>query len=122
MDQGPNFPRGVQTFGFVFEDHTTPNGVLPREPGAQACWYYCKCAIPIVHKVMEGATLEGERDRDINVLNNLARNVAVQYSLESPDEFLIFMDYCKAEALRCDLAWDERIEKPSQYTFIRVHN
>jgi hypothetical protein len=24
----------------IFPDNTTPNGMLPRDKGAQACWYY----------------------------------------------------------------------------------
>lgn len=118
---GPNL-KGVQTLGFVFEDHIHPFGLLPRDPRANACWYYCKCAMQMVRGVDEGAELEGEKDRDINLLNNLARNVAAQYSLDSPDDFLLFIDYCHAEAVRLDMTWDSRIEKPSQYTLIRVSN
>ncbi len=115
-------PAGFQPLGFVFVDHMIPKGLLPNEPGAHACWYYCRCAMQLVMSVDEGQTLEGEKDLDINQLNNIAQAIAAQYSLRVPDEFLLFMDFCKAEAMRLGWTWDERIEKPSNYKFIRVAN
>lgn len=104
---------------FKFMSHTTlVGGYLPNDKRAHACWYYCRCAITAMKAVDDGAQYEGEDDH-INSLNNIARGVAKIYQLESPDEFLKFMDYVKLEAMRCELEWDIRIEKPAAAPHIK---
>lgn len=104
---------------FHFVSHVTRNGgFLPDEPGAHACWYYCRCAILMWKAVVDGADYEGELDH-IDMQNNIARGIATLYSLESPSDFLKFMDYVKLEAIRLDLEWNVKIENPGASTHVR---
>lgn len=90
-----------------FPDHTQPKGALPNQPGAQACWYFYLLAQKIKEKVGDSTEdqfglLEGERwmDKDYE---QLARSIAQQYGLESPDEFAKFWNDVKKEAWICRL-------------------
>lgn len=98
---------------FIFEDHSlSKGGKLPdvdRRP--HACWYYLICAHQNLESAAEGATYEGELDIT-PALNNIARSVATQYNLDSPDDFLKFMSVCVAEADRIGRTWDPRVMKP----------
>jgi len=102
-----------------FPHHTIQHGgVLPDEPAAHAAWYYCKCAIGMFREIHEGAQYEGELDH-INMLNNLVRSVSALYNLNSPDDLLRMMPHCRLEAIRLELGWDDRIEKPFYIGYIK---
>jgi hypothetical protein len=62
-------------------------------------------------EIREGAQYEGEHDHQ-NMLNNLVQSVSALYQLDSPDELLKFMIPVRLEALRLELEWDDRVEKP----------
>lgn len=96
-------------------------GLLPDQPGAHACFYYCRTAMQMLKAVRDGADYQGEIDHQ-NMLNNLARSVALMYRLDSPDDFLAFLDYVKAEALRLELEWNVAIEKPGANRFVKKDN
>lgn len=104
-----------------FVSHIAPSGLLPDVAGAHACWYYCRCAIQSLKRVDQGADYANEVDHQ-NMLHNLARSVALLYRLDSPDNFLIFLDFVKAEALIHQLEWDERIESPALDPFVKRGN
>lgn len=106
---------------FVFVSHTQPNGLLPMDSRAQACWYYCRIAHGHFHAIDDGAQYEGERDHQES-LKNIVWSVAKLYRIEDPDEFLRFMPVCKAEAERHELEWDVRIERPELGTYVKVSN
>lgn len=93
-------------------------GLLPDEPGAHACWYYCRIAIQSMKAVDDGAQYDGELDH-IKMTNNIARSVALLYRLDSPDDFLKFMMYVRIEAARLELEWDQRIETPFNDTYVK---
>lgn len=115
-----NLPEGASLDMFKFAHHSTlMGGLLPDDPRAHACWYYCICAHKNISESKEGALWVGENDNLIR-LNNIARAIALQYNLESPDEFLKFMGHCRLEAARCNIGWDSRIEAPFNEAFIRM--
>lgn len=96
-------------------------GFLPDMPGAHACFYYCRIAIRSLKAVRDGAQYQGEMDHQ-QMLNNIARSVALLYRLDSPSDFLLFMPYVKAEAMRLELEWDINIEHPAAETYITKDN
>ena len=106
---------------FVFVSHMQPNGLLPADARAHACWYYCRLAIGHFNAIDEGAAYEGERDHTES-LKNIVWSVAMLYRIKDPSEFLQFMDTCKREAEHHKLQWDHRIERPEVGTFVRVSN
>lgn len=112
MDRHPIW-NSVRLTPFRFVSHITQyGGFLPDLPGAHACWYYCRNAIRNLKLYDQGADYEGEQDLQ-NMINNLARSTAILYRLDSPDDFLQFMPFVKAEAVtRMELEWDDRIERP----------
>lgn len=95
---------------FIFEEHAVGRGgLLPDfERGAHACWYYCVCAHANLASVSEGAIYEGELDTH-PALNNIARSVALQYQLNDPSEFVVFMPLVIQEAIRSGLGWDPKV-------------
>lgn len=117
----------MESFNVVFHPITFANrtlnqgGLLPDEPGAHACMYYAIAGHRMLARVDEGAVYEDERDH-IGSLKNLAIAIAQQYGLESPDRFLIFMDYVKAQAMIEGMGWDTRIEEPHKLIFITEGN
>lgn len=96
-------------------------GMLPDQPGAHACWYYCRCATQMYKKVRDGADYEGEVDHQA-MYNNLARSVAALYKLESPAEFLQFMWAVRLEAERCELEWYDEAMSPVYHKYITKDN
>lgn len=91
----------------IFPDHTTPKGALPREMGAQACWYFYLMAQKQKERVGKSTEdqfglLETDRWMDKHYVQ-LARTIATVYGLESPDEFAKFWTYVKQEAWICGL-------------------
>lgn len=109
--------KNLEDVGFkrhfpIFDHHTERfGGALPDEKGAHAAWYYCLCAHGMFKDIREGAQYEGEHDHQ-NMLNNLIRSVAALYQLDSPNEVLKYMIHARLEALRLELEWDDRVEKP----------
>lgn len=105
----------------IYVQHVQPYGIIPNTKGGNACWDYCRIAYTSLQSVDSGAQYEGERDHQ-NSLNNIARAVAVKYGLESPSDFLKYMELAKAEAERSELPWDPRIENPGAYSFVKQGN
>jgi hypothetical protein len=90
-----------------FPDHTHPKGALPRLHAAQACWYFYLLAHKIHERVGKSTEdqfglLDGELWMDKHYVN-LARSIAMQYGLESPDEFAKHWDSVRKEARACQL-------------------
>lgn len=114
---------GIEYEFFMYEDHSiAKGGKLPNfERGAHACWYYLICAHANLESVQEGATYEGEMDT-VNALNNIARSVAMQYRLDSPDDFLKFMPVCVDECMRIGKPFDPRVLKPWNEEYRRTMN
>ena len=94
---------------FIYEDHIVPNGVLPREKAVEssAAWHFAKLAMQALDKVPQQATLEGQTDQTIR-LRRIADSVAKLYDIKLED-MMAFMDFVKAEALRCGLFWNDRL-------------
>lgn len=86
-----------------FPAHTVPDGHLPEDIRAQACWYYYLLAHSRWEKTDRGIdnqiVLEGERWLSPHY-DRLAKTVAMIYGLESPSEFAKFWRYVEAEAAR----------------------
>lgn len=95
---------------FIYEDHLTPKGLLPREEKeyASAMWHFCKLAHQVLEKVPSQVVYEGEADQTVH-LRNIAESVKTLYSLHSMDRMMSFVDFCQAEAIRSGLPWDERL-------------
>lgn len=92
---------------FVFAEHTVPLGALTREPREQACWWFYVLAEKIRVKVGKSTEdqfglLEGELWMD-KEYERVAYTVALQYGLESPDEFAKAWPEVIREALRCGM-------------------
>ena len=87
-----------------------PNGVLPRERAneSSAAWHFAKLALAALERIPEQATMEGDKDQTIR-LRNLAESVARLYEV-SLEDMMQFMDFVKAEALRCSLPWNSRFD------------
>ncbi len=81
----------------TYPDLTTPNGELPDDKRAQACWYFYTLAQNLWEKLGKSTEdqfglLDGELWMDPHYVQ-LARSIANLYSLESPDEFAKFWPY-----------------------------
>lgn len=80
---------------FVYEQFTTPNGPLPREMGAQACFFFYMSAEKMREIVGDGASTqiiyEGDLWMDTHY-ENLAWGIATQYGLKDPGEFERYWD------------------------------
>ena len=105
---------------FIFEEHSvSKGGLLPDfERGAHACWYYCICAHQSLESSDEGAVYEGEADLLGPALNNIARSIAMQYQLEDPSQFMVFMPIVIEEARRVGMGWDPRVLNPQDTSFM----
>ncbi len=116
----------ARSFGFRFVDHVTINrdngrvvgGMLQDVPAAHAAWYFCRCAMGMFKEIKLGAQYEGEHDH-FNMINNLCRTIAAQYNLDSPSLLVQQIPQVKLEAARCNLDWDERLERPDLIEYIR---
>lgn len=86
----------VQLTYFEYPQLTYPNGHLPRDKRAQACWYFYTLAQKVKENVGDSTEdqiiLEGELWMDHNY-EQIARSVATLYQLESPAEFMKFWSY-----------------------------
>lgn len=86
----------------TFPDLTHPNGYLPNDKRAQACWYFYTIAQKAKEDIGESTEdqilLETDRWMD-PMYENQARSVALMYQLESPDEFLKFFGFVEKQAL-----------------------
>lgn len=94
----------------IFEDHLTPNGLLPRQmkERASCAWQIARLCIIALERVPEQAVLEGEVDQTVK-LRNIADGVCLQYN-EKIEDVMVFMDFCKAEALRIGFHWPQRFD------------
>jgi hypothetical protein len=92
----------------IFEDQIEPKGLLTRDPRCHACWWYAMLAQKnkrlvgkgpedqiIVYDV--GSTPPVWMDKNYE---KIARSVAIQYGLESPDDFLRYRAVVWAEGVR----------------------
>lgn len=90
-----NSPKNLHYDRFVYEQFTTPNGPLPREMGAQACFFFYMSAEKMREIVGDGASTqiiyEGDLWMDTHY-ENLARGIAAQYGLADPSEFERYWD------------------------------
>ena len=95
---------------FIYEEHLTPKGLLPREikERSSAAWHFARLALTALEKVPEQVTLEGDTDRTVPLLN-LARSVATMYGIKEIGDFLCLMDFVQAEAVRTGLPWNDRL-------------
>jgi hypothetical protein len=96
--------KGALAYEFpIFVDQIEPEGFLNNEAGSHACWYYFCLAMANKQQVGDGPKtqiiLEGELWQSTRY-ENIARGVAAMYGMESPSEFLKFMDLVKKEARR----------------------
>lgn len=115
----------ARVFGFRFVSHISfdketgvyHGGLLEDLPQSHAAWFYCRCAHQLFHEIDSGAQYEGEDDH-INMLNNLCRSIAAQYNLESPSLLLQQIENVKAEAMRCGMGWDPRVERPDLADYV----
>jgi hypothetical protein len=87
----------------IYPSLTTPQGELPKDVRAQACWYFYTLAQKLYEQLGDSTEdqfglLEGERWMDPHYVQ-LARSVATLYRLESPDEFAKFWPYVERQAL-----------------------
>lgn len=86
----------------VYPDLTEPDGFLPRDRRAQACWYFYTIAQlakeTIGESIDDQIILEDELWMD-KQYEQQARTVALMYQLESPDEFLRFFPCVRRQAL-----------------------
>lgn len=86
----------------VYPDLTHPDGFLPDDKRAQACWYFYTLAQQLKERLGNSTEdqfgiLEGNPWMDPHYAQ-LARSVATIYSLESPDEFAKFWTYVEKQA------------------------
>lgn len=85
----------------VYPDLTHPNGLLPNDKRAQACWYFYTIAQHSFETVGDGPEsqiiLEGELWMDKRY-EQQARTVATMYQLESPDEMFKFWRFVEQQA------------------------
>lgn len=88
---------------FNYPNLTKPHGALSSDSRSQACWYFYSLA----HKVYEmvGKSIEdqfGVLDDELWMDKRyvqIARSVAMQYGLESPDEFAKAWDEVRLQAI-----------------------
>lgn len=99
-------PPKVTFSPHTYPDLTHPNGHLPNDMRAQACWFFYLCA-QLAKETIGDSTehqviLEGDLWMDKRY-EQQARTTAMIYGLESPEEFMKFWPYVKAEAKACGL-------------------
>lgn len=106
MKTDPNFSYSA----FIYEDHLTPTGLLPREKKkeASAAWHFTRLAMVILQKIPEQVSYEGNTDLTVPLMR-IAESVAVQYGIKH-ENFLCFMDFVRAEAFRCAMPWNDRLQ------------
>src|SRR5882757_8432851 len=90
----------------IYEDHLSPRGFLPREEQiyASAAWHFARLAMPVLIDVPEQATPEGTPDVTIH-LQGLLYATTTLYAIKDTNRMMQFMDFVKAEALRCGYPW-----------------
>lgn len=99
MVMSPTF--GIAFSHFIYEDLLIPQGALPLDKRAHACWNYYVKAMKSVQKVGKGIDdqiiYDDQPWRDLH-FREQAMAVANQYGLESPDEMFKFWDYVDKQA------------------------
>lgn len=92
----------------MFVDQIEPNGLLTRDPACHACWWYAMLAEKnrqmvgkkltdqiIIYNVGETPPLWMDKNYE-----KIARSVAIQYGLDSPEDFLRYRAVAWAEGAR----------------------
>lgn len=85
---------------------THPNGFLPDDKRAQACWFFYLMAQSAKETVGDGPESQIILEEDMWMdthYENQARSVAAIYQLESPDEFLKFFKFVEKQAIALSL-------------------
>jgi hypothetical protein len=90
-----------------YPDHTVPNGLLPKDARAQACWHFYTLVQQMKEKVGKSiddqfGVLEGNPWMDKRYVP-VAHSICMIHGLNNPDEFGKFWKYVWAEAKRCKL-------------------
>lgn len=85
----------------LFTDYLPPQGFLPRELAAHACWYYYVCC-EATHAIVGKSTddqivLEGEPWHDKHY-DNQRMAITMVYDLESPNEIDRFWPAVRLQA------------------------
>lgn len=88
----------------IYSDLIEPQGALSHDKRSHACWYYTQLAMRsllawnggIENQIIQYKVGEAIPDWNETHFEEIARAVALQYQLESPDEFL--KDHWKARA------------------------
>lgn len=95
----------------IYELHLTPNGLLPREEQihSSAAWHFARLAMPVLIDVPEQATPEGIQDTTVNLQSLLYATVTL-YAIKDVNRMMQFMDFAKAEALRCGYPWRHELD------------
>lgn len=95
---------------FIYEDHLTPEGTLPREHKFEcsAAWHFAKLAMRIVDTVPAQVTMEDQIDQTTDLLR-VAKSVALLYGLNSLADMMQFIPEVEAEARRSGLPWNPRL-------------
>lgn len=101
----------IQYNAILYMNHTSPDGILPRERvvEASACWHFCKLAHVVLTRVPEQATYEGDLDQTVSLMR-IAQSVRQMYDVADMNDMMAMKDWVKAEALRCGLPWDVRLD------------
>lgn len=85
----------------IYPALTTPEGALPKDKRAQACWYYYTLAQNQFDKVGTSTDHQFALYSDSLWLNKhyakIARGVATLYQLDSPSEMFKFWPYVKTQ-------------------------
>lgn len=103
--------NGLQYDAFIYEEHLTPKGLLPREvkERASAAWHFTRLAMGALERIPEQVSLEGNTDLTVK-LRDLAESVRIQYGLKGVEDFLSLMDFCHAEGIRSGYPWNDRLQ------------
>lgn len=98
----PGNPKHLHYDRLVYPQFSTPNGPLPTDMGAQACFFFYMSAEKMREMVGDGASTqiiyEGDLWMDTHY-ENLARGIASQYGLDDPG---VFERYWPAVAKVCE--------------------
>lgn len=118
LTKGLNIPgrdkeTGIQYQPVIYLHHTVGGGgLLPNdELGAHACWHYAYRAHLHLRSVDSGGVYDGDNDPLLNLMNILHSTMKI-YQIEDREEIRKYLWLVKAEAARCQLGWDTRVEDP----------
>jgi hypothetical protein len=99
-------PKDLQLTPFIWTGHQYPDGFLPQDLRAHACWYYYILATAAKDKqgdsIEDQIVLEGEPWYTAE-FDKIKASVALLYGMADPAEMDKFWDYVDREARRCKL-------------------